>query len=84
MMNFEKIFEQVYTENRDFILLGVFNSNLFEISCGVRTWLQVTESMDLIQLVDTPTCVTIIDHAYSNKLENLLDMFVPVFTTLFI
>ena len=48
------------------------------------SWLQVTESVNLIQLVDTPTGVTaststIIDHAYSNKPENILDIFVPCY-----
>ena len=40
-MNFEKIWEQVYTENRDVILLGDFNLNLLDISSRVRTCIHV-------------------------------------------
>ena len=84
MMNFEKILEQVYTENWEVILLGDFNLNLLDISSSVRTWRQVTESVNLIQLDDTPTRVTaststINDHAYSNKPENIIDIFVPCY-----
>ena len=82
--DFEQILEQVFTENKEVILLGDFNLNLYDNSNSVRNWLQVTESVNLFQLVDTPTRVTassstLIDHAYSNMPENIVDIFVPVY-----
>ena len=59
---------------RFWFLLSVFRTN----------WLQITESINLSQLVDTPTRVTetsstLIDHAYSNKPEKIADIFVPCY-----
>ena len=84
MTDFEQILEQVFTENKEVILLGDFNLNLLDKNNHVRNWLQVTESVNLFQLVDTPTRVTalsstVIDHAYSNMPENIVDIFVPVY-----
>ena len=59
--------------------------NLLESNSNIRNWLQITESINLSQLVDTPTRVTetsstLIDHAYSNKPENIADIFVPSYS----
>lgn len=81
--DFESILEQVYSENKEIILLGDFNLNLLENNIN-RNWLQVTESVNLTQLVNMPTRVTansstLIDHAYCNKPENIVDIFVPFY-----
>ena len=44
----------------------------------VHNWLQFIESVNLTRLVDSPTRVTattatIIDHAYTNKPENIVE-----------
>ena len=74
MMNFENNL-RAGIHGKQVILLGDFHLYLLDISSSFRTWLQVTESVNLIQLVDMSTRVTeststIIDHAYSNKKVN--------------
>ena len=55
--DFEVVLEQVYTENKEIILLGDLNLNLLESNSHVHNWLQTTESINLNQLVHTPTRV---------------------------
>ena len=81
---FENVLEQVFTENKEILLLGDFNFNLLEDNCSNRNWLQITESANLEQLVDSPTKVTpvsssLIDHAYSNRAKYIVDVFVPYY-----
>ena len=83
--DFEVVLEQVYTENKEIILLGDLNLNLLESNSHVHNWLQITESINLNQLVHTPTRVsetsaTLIDHAYSNRPENIVDVSVPFYS----
>ena len=84
MNDFEEILERVYTESKEIILLGDFNLNMLDSNYIVRNWLQFTESVNLTQLVDSPTRVTatsatVIDHAYTNKPENIVEVFVPCY-----
>ena len=76
--DFEEILEQIYTENKEIIMLGDFNLNMLDSNNIVRNWLQFIESVNRTQLVDSPTCVTatsatIIDHA------NIVEVFVPCY-----
>ena len=82
--DFEGILEQIYTENKEIIMLGDFNLNMLDNSNIVHNWLQFTDSVNLTQIVDLPTRVTatsatIIDHAYTNKPENIVEVFVPCY-----
>ena len=84
MNDFEEILERVYTESKEIILLGDFNLNMLDSNNIVRNWLQFTESVNLTQLVDSPTRVTatsatVIDHAYTNKPENIVEVLVPCY-----
>ena len=76
--------EQIYTENKEIVLLGDFNINLLEHNNLSQNWLQITEAVNLIQLVKAPTRVTdrsatLTDHADNNREENINDVFVPNF-----
>ena len=82
--DFEQVLEKLYTENMEIILIGDININLLDNSSSVRNWLQIIDSVNLIQLVETPTRVTAtsstpIDHAYSNRAENIVDIYVPCY-----
>ena len=85
MNDFESVLQQVYTEDKEVNLLGDLNFNLLENNNNIRNWLQITESINLSQVVDTPTRVTetsstLIDHAYCSKPENIADIFVPCYS----
>ena len=74
----------MFTENKEILLVGDFNFNLLEDNCSNRNWLQITESANLEQLVDspirvTPVSSTLIDHAYSNRAQYIVDVFVPYY-----
>ena len=63
----------------EIILLGDLNLNLRDKNNKVQNWLQIVDS---VQLVETPTRMTatsstLIDHTYSNRAENIVDVFVP-------
>ena len=82
--DFEVIFEQIDTEDKEIIMLGDFNLNMLDNSNIVNNWLQLTDSVNLTQIVDSPTRVTatsstIIDHAYTNKPENIVEVCVPCY-----
>ena len=85
MSAFEQNLEKIYAEDKETILLGEFNINLLDsTSSNTRNWLQVTDSVNLTQLVDVPTRVTpnsstLIDHAFSNRAQNIVDVFVPCY-----
>ena len=81
-LEIENILEQVYTENKEILLLGDFNINLLETITYAQNWLQIMDAINLMQLVQTPTRVTdrsstLIDHAYSKREENIVDVHVP-------
>ena len=83
-LEFENILEQIYIENKEIVLLGDFNINLLEHNNLSQNWIQITGAVNLMQLVKAPTRVTdrsatLIDHAYSNREENIVDVFVPNF-----
>ena len=71
-VDFEQVLEKLYTENMEIILIGDININLLDNNGSVQNWLQIIDSVNLTQLVETPTRVTatsstLIDHAYSNR-----------------
>ena len=83
-VDFEQILDNLYTENKEIILLGDFNINLFDASNNVQNWLQIMDSVNLTQVVKDPTRVTpssctLIDHAYSNRAQNIKDVYVPCY-----
>ena len=82
--DFEQVLEKLYTENMEIILIRDININLLDNSSSARNWLQIIDSVNLTQLVETPTRVTatsstLIDHAYSNRAENIVDIYVPCY-----
>ena len=86
MTEFEQSLEKIYSENLETILLGDFNINLLDsTSSNHCNWLQLTDSVNLVQLVEaptrvTPTSSTLIDHAFSNRAQNIIDAFVPYYS----
>ena len=81
--NVEKALEQANLEAKEIIMLGDFNFNLMKETSGTKQWLQITDSINLKQLVTdstrvTGTTKTLIDHVYSNVPENIVDISVPV------
>ena len=65
-VDFEQVLEKLYTENKEIILIGDLNINLLDNSSSVQNWLQIVDS-------------TLIDHAYSNRAENIVDVYVPCY-----
>ena len=83
-VEFEQVLENLYSENKEIILIGDLNINLLDTSTSVQNWLQIIDSVNLTQLVQDPTRVTgtsstLIDHAYSNRAENIIDVYVPCY-----
>ena len=65
-------------------MLGDFNFNLLHETNAVKQWLDITENLNLKQLVQKPTRVTdttrtLIDHAFSNVCENIAKVSVPIY-----
>ena len=63
------------------ILLGDFNIDLLKPQ---TSWLDITSSYNLVQLVNSPTRITassktIIDHIYSTHEQNICELCVPIF-----
>ena len=49
--NVEKVLEQANLEAKEIIMLGDFNFNLTKETSGTKQWLQITDSINLKQLV---------------------------------
>ena len=67
---FEDFIENVSKEDKEIILLGDFNKNLFEDNLD-REWQNLTLSLGLTQMISQPTRVTpnsktLIDHIYTS------------------
>ena len=72
---FENFIDNVLTEEKEFLLLGDFNKNLFNEDTD-RDWGNFTTSLGLTQLINEPTRVTkdsktLIDHIYTTNEENI-------------
>ena len=75
--------ERANLEAKEIIVLGDFNINVLNESSSSNSWHQVTHSFNLTQFVKKPTRITtksetLIDHAYSNTPENIIEVSVPV------
>ena len=80
---FEETMERANLEAKEIIVLGDFNINVLNESSSSNSWHQVTHSFNLTQFVKKPTRITtksetLIDHAYSNTPENIIEVSVPV------
>ncbi|MEW8542134.1 MAG: endonuclease/exonuclease/phosphatase family protein, partial [Candidatus Thiodiazotropha sp.] len=78
---FEIFIEHVLTEDKEIVLLGDFNKDLFNFNAS-REWSVLTESLGLSQLVMEPTRVTqststLLDHIYTNNEDNIFSVRVP-------
>ncbi|MCG8093593.1 MAG: endonuclease/exonuclease/phosphatase family protein [Candidatus Thiodiazotropha endolucinida] len=72
---FENFIDTVSQEGKEFILLGDFNKNLLPDHVDIE-WENFTTSLGLSQLICDPTRVTetsntLIDHIYTNAVENI-------------
>ena len=56
-VDFEQGLENLYSENKEIILIGDLNINLLDTSTSVQNWLQIIDSVNLTQLVKDPTRV---------------------------
>ena len=83
MESFESMMELAILEAKEIIVMGDFNVNVMNDSSSTRNWLLTTGSSNLTQLVTkptrvTPTSETLIDHAYTNTPDNIIEVTVPV------
>ena len=74
MDRFEQLFETVFNEGKEIILLGDLNKDLLNPNAH-REWLVLTESQGLSQLATQPTrdttnTSTLIDHIHSSHEDN--------------
>ena len=81
--SFEKSMEHANLEAKEIIVIGDFNINVINDTNSTRNWLLTTDSLNMTQLVKKPTRVTatsetLIDHAYSNTIDNIIEVTVPV------
>ena len=65
-------------------MLNYFNYNLLSETSAAKQWLDITSSLNLKQLVQVPTRVTdttrtLIDHAFTNSCENIINVTVPIY-----
>ena len=56
--NAEKAIQHANLEAKEIIMLGDFNFNLMKETCGTKQWLQITDNINLKQLVTDSTRVT--------------------------
>ena len=81
----ESSIEKANTEQKEIIILGDFNFNLLNETSTAKQWLDTTDNLNLKQLVQTPARVTdtsrtLIDHAFTNASENIINVTVPEFS----
>ena len=81
-MKLESAIEKANTEHKEIIMLGDFNFNLLNETSASKQWIDTTDNLNLKQLVQTPTRVTdtsrsLIDHAFTNMRENIVNVSVP-------
>ena len=81
---FENFIDYVMREEKEIILMGDFNKDLFNEEIGTE-WINFTTSLGLGQLISIPTRVTetsstVIDHIYTNREENILRVHVGKFS----
>ena len=81
---FENFIDYVMREEKEIILMGDFNKDLFNEEIGTE-WINFTTSLGLGQLISIPTRVTetsstLIDHIYTNREENILRVHVGKFS----
>ena len=81
----EHAIEKANTEQKEIILLGDFNFNLLSETRATKQWLDITDNLNLKQLVEAPTRVTdttrtLIDHAFTNACENIINVTVPIYS----
>lgn len=72
--DYEDMLENVYTEEKEMIILGDFNINLADNI--PNRWAECCETFTLTQLIDKPTRITeststLIDHVYSTNTEKI-------------
>ena len=81
---FENFIDYVMREEKEIILMGDFNKDLFNEEIGTE-WINFTTSLGLGQLKSIPTRVTetsstLIYHMYTNREENILRVHVGKFS----
>ena len=81
--SFDAMMELAISEAKEIIVRGDFNVNVMNDTSSTRNWLLTTDSANLTQLVTkptrvTPTSETLIDHAYTNTPENIIEVSVPI------
>jgi len=79
---FEVSLEKTFLESKEIILLGDLNYNYIKETTVNNTWNSIISAHNLTQLVNIPTRVTattstIIDHVYTNKPSNIINVQVP-------
>ena len=77
--SFSSMMDAASLDATEIILLGDFNINL---SNSKNSWLKLTETYRLIQIVDMPTRLqaqTLLDHIYVTEAKNVLELCVPVY-----
>ena len=80
----ERSLEHANLEAKEIIILGDFNFNLLNKPNDTLQWTEATDNFNFKHLVNNPTRVTattqtLIDHAYTNTPDNIIDVSVPVF-----
>ena len=81
MEKFSSLMDAASLDASEIILLGDFNIDLLKPQ---TSWLDITSSYNLVQLVNSPTRITassktIIDHIYTTHEQNIRELCVPVF-----
>ena len=81
MEKFSSMMDAASLDASEIILLGDFNIDLLKPQ---TSWLDITSSYNLVQLVNSPTRITassktIIDHIYTTHEQNIRELCVPIF-----
>ena len=81
MEKFSSMMDAASLDASEIILLGDFNIDLLKRQIS---WLDITSSYNLVQLVNSPTRITassktIIDHIYTTHEQNIRELCVPTF-----
>ena len=82
--DFNCTIDNILLEEKECIILGDFNFDILNDNSQSKNWIETMDSTNFTQLVKDPTRITnvsatLIDHAFSNVPDNIVNIHVPLY-----
>ena len=86
--DFNSTLDNIQLEEKECIILGDFNFDILNQNPQSKNWIETMDSANFTHLVKAPTRITnvsatLIDHAFSNVAENIVNVHVPSWLILY-